>query len=50
MKGREKLEEVDPFDGVLGPQSPPRFFQGGRGCIMAAAGCDRCDENAHERY
>ena len=47
VEGREKLDEVEPFDGVVRAQGAPGFFQGGGGGDVSAPGGDGGNQDAH---
>ena len=49
MEWREKLDEVEPFDGVVRAQRAPGFLQGGGGGDVPGPGGDGGNQDAHER-
>ena len=47
VERREKLDEVEPFDGVVRAQRAPGFLQGGGGGDVPAPGRDGGNQDAH---
>jgi hypothetical protein len=49
VERREKLDDVKPFDDIVGAQCAPGFFQGGGGGDVPAPGGDGGNQDAHDR-